>query len=74
MIEHVSKVRLGWLENRTSILSQTYVGVIKFVSVPPPFFTSIMEDGLLIKNHSSTAGMAGNDDFLEGPDCVESSC
>ena len=52
MIEHVSKVRLGWLEDGTSI----------------------MEDGLLIKNHSSTAGMAGNDDFLEGPDCVESSC
>ena len=74
MIEHVSKVRLGWLEDRTSILSQTYVGVIKFVSVPPPFFTLIMEDSLWIKNHSSTAGMAGNDDFLEGPDCVESSC
>ena len=37
--------------------------MIKFVSVSPPFFTSIMEDGLWIKNHSSTAGMAGNDDF-----------
>ena len=52
----------------------TFVGVIKFVSVPPPFCTLIVEDGLWIKNHSSASGMAGNYDFLEGPDCVESSC
>ena len=77
-------LKFGWLWNKacrelslssTSVcFAHTFVGVIKFVSVPPPFCTFMVEDGLWMKNHSSAAGMAGNDDFLEGPDCVESSC
>ena len=62
------------LSSTSVCFAHTFVGVINFVSVPPPFCTLIVEDYLWIKNHSSAAGMAGNDDFLEGPDCVESSC
>ena len=62
------------LSSTSVCFAHTFVGVIMFVTVPPPFGTLIVEDGLWIKNHSSAAGKAGNDDFLEGPDCVESSC
>ena len=52
------------LSSTSVCFAHTFVGVIMFVTVPPPFGTLIVEDGLWIKNHSSAAGKAGNDDFL----------